>query len=251
MSDTEPAAAALRQLPVRDLRARSRRRAPAAAARGVDARKTRARERLSPRGVRLRRRAAPARSARCAPTCAAFERWRIVPRMLRDVSARDLRRHACSARELPAPLLLAPIGVQSIVHPEAELATGRAAAARRASRSSSARPRRTRSSRSPRRRATASRWYQLYWPKDRELAASFVARADAGRLRRDRRDARHVDARLAPARSAERLPAVPQRRGRRQLLQRPGLPRGAGEAAGGGPRAGDRPLGLPVLQPDA
>ena len=29
--------------------------------------------------------------------------------------------------------------------------------------------------------APASRWYQLYWPKDRDLAASFVARAgDAG-----------------------------------------------------------------------
>ena len=25
----------------------------------------------------------------------------------------------------------------------------------------------------------ASRWYQLYWPKDRDLAASFVDRAGA------------------------------------------------------------------------
>ena len=42
--------------------------------------------------------------------------------MLRDVSSREL---GCSllGTEMPAPLLLAPVGVQSIVHPEAELAS--------------------------------------------------------------------------------------------------------------------------------
>ena len=49
----------------------------------------------------------------------------------------------------------------------------------------------------------------------------------ARRLRSDRADARHLDARLAPPRPAERLPAVPERRGGRQLLLRPRLPRGA------------------------
>jgi len=59
----------------------------------------------------------------------AFARRRIVPRMLRDVSARDL---SCSVlgTAMPAPLLLAPVGVQSIVHPHGELASARAAAAR-------------------------------------------------------------------------------------------------------------------------
>src|SRR5207245_210011 len=55
----------------------------------------------------------------------AFERRRIVPRMLRDVSSRDLS-ISLLGTPMPAPLLLAPIGVQSIVHPEAELATARA-----------------------------------------------------------------------------------------------------------------------------
>jgi isopentenyl diphosphate isomerase/L-lactate dehydrogenase-like FMN-dependent dehydrogenase len=50
-----------------------------------------------------------------------FRRWRIVPRMLRDVAQRDLRTRLLRT-ELPAPLLLAPVGVQSIVHPEAEVA---------------------------------------------------------------------------------------------------------------------------------
>src|SRR5260221_459771 len=51
----------------------------------------------------------------------AFQRWRIVPRMLRNVEQRDLGVELLGAR-LPAPLLLAPVGGQSIVHPEADLA---------------------------------------------------------------------------------------------------------------------------------
>jgi isopentenyl diphosphate isomerase/L-lactate dehydrogenase-like FMN-dependent dehydrogenase len=105
----------------------------------------------------------------------AFERWRIVPRMLRDVAVRDLSSTVLGT-ELPAPVMLAPIGVQSIVHPEAELATGRAAAAHGVPFILS-----TAASHSMEQVAEAvegaSRWYQLYWPKDRDLAASFVSRA--------------------------------------------------------------------------
>jgi isopentenyl diphosphate isomerase/L-lactate dehydrogenase-like FMN-dependent dehydrogenase len=108
----------------------------------------------------------------------AFERVQIVPRMLRDVSQRDL---GCSVlgTAMPAPVLLAPVGVQSIVHPEAELAVGRAAAAQGLPFILS-----TASSHTMEDVAEAvgqaARWYQLYWPKDRDLAASFVARAAAG-----------------------------------------------------------------------
>ncbi len=109
----------------------------------------------------------------------AFERWEIVPRMLRDVSARDLATTVLGT-SMPAPLLLAPVGVQSIVHPDAELAVGRAAAAAELPFILS-----TAASNTIEDVAAAvgaaSRWYQLYWPKDRELAASFLARAgDAG-----------------------------------------------------------------------
>jgi lactate 2-monooxygenase len=105
----------------------------------------------------------------------AFERMEIVPRMLRDVSSRDL---SCTilGTEMPAPVLLAPVGVQSIVHPEGELAVGRAAAAQGLPAILS-----TAASHSMEDVAgvmgDAQRWYQLYWPKDRELAASFVGRA--------------------------------------------------------------------------
>jgi lactate 2-monooxygenase len=105
----------------------------------------------------------------------AFERREIVPRMLRDVSARDLATSVLGT-SMPAPLMLAPVGVQSIVHPEAELAVGRAAAALGVPVILS-----TAASHSIEAVADAmgeaSRWYQLYWPKDRELAASFVRRA--------------------------------------------------------------------------
>lgn len=60
---------------------------------------------------------------------AALERRRLVPRMLRDVRERDLSVELLG-RPLPAPMALAPVGVLSILHPDAEPAAARAAAAR-------------------------------------------------------------------------------------------------------------------------
>jgi lactate 2-monooxygenase len=106
----------------------------------------------------------------------AFRRWRIVPRMLRDVSTRDLATTVLGTA-MPAPVLLAPVGVQSIVHAEAEVAVARAAAATGVPMVLS-----TASSRSLEEVADASgaspRWYQLYWPSDPDLAASLVGRAE-------------------------------------------------------------------------
>jgi lactate 2-monooxygenase len=106
----------------------------------------------------------------------AFRRWRIVPRMLRDVSSRDLSTTILGTA-MPAPLLLAPVGVQSIVHPEAEVAVARAAATTGVPMVLS-----TASSRSLEEVAEASgaspRWFQLYWPRDPDLAASLIARAE-------------------------------------------------------------------------
>ncbi|TDB96673.1 lactate 2-monooxygenase [Actinomadura sp. 7K534] len=107
----------------------------------------------------------------------AFDRWRIVPRMLRDVAERDLSVEVLGTA-MPSPVLLAPIGVQSILHPDGELAVARAAAAEGVPMVLS-----TASSYSIEDVAEANgegpRWYQLYWPKDRELAVSFLERAKA------------------------------------------------------------------------
>ena len=56
----------------------------------------------------------------------AFRRWRIVPRFLRDVSHRDLGVDVLGLK-LRAPIMLAPIGVQGILHQDGELAVARAA----------------------------------------------------------------------------------------------------------------------------
>ncbi|GAA3507545.1 isopentenyl diphosphate isomerase/L-lactate dehydrogenase-like FMN-dependent dehydrogenase [Streptosporangium album] len=103
----------------------------------------------------------------------AFDRWRIVPRMLRDVSVRDLGTELFG-RTYPAPVALAPIGVQSIVHPDGELATARAAASLGIPTVLS-----TASSHTLEEVAEADgpRWYQLYWPHDDEVTLSLLDRA--------------------------------------------------------------------------
>jgi len=106
----------------------------------------------------------------------AFRRWRIVPRMLRDVSERDLSVELLG-RRLPAPVLLGPVGVQSIVHPEAELASARAAAGLGVPFVYSTAASRT-IEQVAEAMGEATRWYQLYWPRDREMAASMVSRAE-------------------------------------------------------------------------
>src|SRR4051794_7021519 len=107
----------------------------------------------------------------------AFRRWRIVPRMLRDVRERDMSVELLGM-QLDAPVLLAPIGVQRIVHPEGELPAARAAASLGVPVVLST------ASSTPMEDVAAAmggapRWFQLYWPNDDELAASFVQRAEA------------------------------------------------------------------------
>ena len=58
----------------------------------------------------------------------AFRRWRIVPRFLRDVGRRDLGVEILGVR-LPVPVMIAPVGVLSILHKDADLAVARAARA--------------------------------------------------------------------------------------------------------------------------
>jgi len=115
--------------------------------------------------------------ATVAANRAAFERWRIVPRMLTDATKRDLTTSVLGV-DLPAPVLLAPVGVQSIVHPDGELATARAAAALDLTMILS-----TASSNTIEDVAAAngagSRWYQLYWPNDNEVTISILSRAKA------------------------------------------------------------------------
>jgi lactate 2-monooxygenase len=106
----------------------------------------------------------------------AFRRWRIVPRFLRDVSRRDLSTTVLG-RRIPVPLMLAPIGVQSMLHADAELAVARAA------RSLGVPLILSTVSAKPMEAVAAAmgevpHWFQLYWPGNPEIAASLVSRAE-------------------------------------------------------------------------
>ncbi|MCX5684408.1 MAG: lactate 2-monooxygenase [Planctomycetota bacterium] len=107
----------------------------------------------------------------------ALERWRIVPRVLRDVSVRDTSVDLFGVR-MPSPLLLTPIGVLEMAHPEADLAVARAAAQTRVPMIFS------NQSSEPLEKCAgvmgdSPRWLQLYWSKSDELLKHFMVRAEA------------------------------------------------------------------------
>lgn len=106
-----------------------------------------------------------------------FSKWQLVPRMLRNVENPDPSIELLG-QKLPSPILLAPIGVLEMAHPEADLAVARAAEATRTpfifSNQASV----------PMEACSAvmgdtMRLFQLYWSRSRDLVTSFVNRAEA------------------------------------------------------------------------
>lgn len=108
---------------------------------------------------------------------AAFGKWAIVPRMLRDVSKRTLGIELFG-QQLKTPVLLAPVGMQAIANEEGELATARAAAAAGVPMVVSTVSAHT-LEQIAETMGDAPRWFQLYWSNDREVCASMVKRAEA------------------------------------------------------------------------
>lgn len=106
----------------------------------------------------------------------ALEAVRILPRMLKDVSQRDLSIKLLG-QQLPAPLLLAPIGVLDLAIKEGDLHLARAASSfglpmifsNQASMPMEA---------CAREMGDSPRWFQLYWSKSDELVQSFLQRAE-------------------------------------------------------------------------
>ena len=92
----------------------------------------------------------------------ASDSWRIVPRMFIDREARDLSTTVLGV-DMPAPVILGPVGRQALAHPDAEVASARAAAGLDLTYVHS-----SRASRSPEEVAAAapegSRWFGLDWP---------------------------------------------------------------------------------------
>ena len=107
---------------------------------------------------------------------AAFDGWRIVPRMLRDVNARDLSVDLFGHR-YPSPVIAAPVGVLELARREADLGIARAAAALGipyvASNQASIALEETFAA-----TPGAPHWFQLYWSSSDELVESLIARAE-------------------------------------------------------------------------
>ena len=112
---------------------------------------------------------------------AAWRRRRFRPRVLVDVSRPDPSTTLLGS-PTTLPLAIAPMSVQSIAHPDAEVATARAAASAGVPFTLS-----TMASRSIEDVAAAApegvRWFQLYVQRDRGLSRSFVERASASGYR--------------------------------------------------------------------
>lgn len=107
----------------------------------------------------------------------AFDRRKIVPRMLQNVGERDLEVELFG-QTFPFPVLHAPIGVQSIIHEDGDLGSARACKTLGVPYIISS------ASTVPMERVAeelgdAPRWFQLYWGSDPDVTASFLRRAEA------------------------------------------------------------------------
>lgn len=107
----------------------------------------------------------------------AFRQWKMIPRMLRPTTKRDLRVELFG-ETYETPVLMAPVGVQSIFHEDKEtglsevcseigvpyiLSTASSSSIEEVAESSGKGP----------------RWFQLYWPQDDEVTISLLNRAKA------------------------------------------------------------------------
>ena len=105
-----------------------------------------------------------------------FRDWRLVPRLLRDVSERDLSVELLG-RTFDVPFMLAPIGNQTVLHEDGERATARACAELGVPMCLSS------VSSYPMEEVSddlgdTPKWFQLYWSSERAIMESFVERAE-------------------------------------------------------------------------
>lgn len=105
----------------------------------------------------------------------AFDAWRLVPRMLRDVSERDLGVELFGRRH-PTPLFTCPIGVLELVDPDADLAIARAAGSLGITSVMSNQA--SQPMEHIAQDGTGPWWFQLYWSSEDALVESLVARAE-------------------------------------------------------------------------
>jgi len=106
----------------------------------------------------------------------AFKKYRIYPRMLRDVSERDTST-TLFGLSIPSPILTCPIGVLEMIDDDADKAVGRATSSLGipmiiSNQASYSMEEITADM------GTSPRWFQLYWSKSNDLVKSLVQRAE-------------------------------------------------------------------------
>lgn len=111
---------------------------------------------------------------------AAFDGWKLLPRVLRDVSKIDTELELLG-QKLPFPILLAPTGYHQLVHPEGELETARGATLAGASLVVSSSATATVEAIAP--ELGVPFWFQLYLQPDQALNEELVRRAEASGAR--------------------------------------------------------------------
>ena len=107
----------------------------------------------------------------------ALRQWKMIPRMLRQTTIRDLTCEFFGDKH-ESPIFFAPVGVQSIFHPDketgvAEMATEIGVPYCMSTAASSTIEEVAKAS------GSGTRWYQLYWPQDDEITISLLGRAKA------------------------------------------------------------------------
>ena len=181
----------------------------------------------------------------------AFDSWRIVPRMLRDVAERDLSTTVLGT-ELPAPLAAGAgrgpersstqtaswrppgppraLGVPMIAGTTAGHSRWRTIAEAG---------------------GDAPRWFQLYWPNDPEIAESFVSRAEAAGYEAIVVTVDTFIPGWKPRDLQQAWLPFLEGVGLANYFQDPVFRAGLDQSAGGGPGRGDRPLPRRLRQPRA
>ncbi|KAL4746700.1 hypothetical protein BDW72DRAFT_184465 [Aspergillus terricola var. indicus] len=105
----------------------------------------------------------------------AFRQWKLIPKMLRKMDDQDLGVNLFG-QDYPTPLIMAPVGVQGLFHPDKETGLAEVCAETGVPYTLS-----TASTSSIEEVANASgdgkRWFQLYWPGDDDITLSLLRRA--------------------------------------------------------------------------
>ncbi|KAG1727927.1 oxidoreductase [Suillus paluster] len=106
----------------------------------------------------------------------AFERWKLVPRMLRDATLRNIETTILGMK-VCSPIFIGPVGKLGLAHADGELAVARAAAAVGVPMILSSSASRSLEDVAEANGPNSQRWYQFYWPRSSDVALSVLKRA--------------------------------------------------------------------------